>query len=1094
MDKKTRKRSFCAAQAVMDGFHGKGFLSLTGERKFFMIRDLKYMVCYNLEDVTQKHPVFELYLKGAAVYPVSEDATGMSFVIVTRKKRGKQAGEFVFEAHDRQSLEGWIAAIKQCKGVTDGADDEPPGRVFGVTLADSVKRGAYENLPTPIVDCVRYLLQEAQQEMGLFRIAGSSSGIKELKQRYEDDLPVLHTAIHDCSGTLKLFLREMQEPVIPHSHYLGFLSMEATARDPGEKFQLYKAMLMSLPPLNKALMQFLLSFLYIISTHSEVNMMAPKNLGIVFAPNLLRPEVETAQTMLVDGPVTIQIMSFLIDRYVDLFQGEEEVVPIPKSELPKDMTEKPEQSQDTVAKMNKRMFGVMNVQRKGHWKQKHVTVSREDRCLRMFSLKDKAWKKPQLVLSLEGAMVSPCDDLGAEVFAFKIVPPMNPDGKVVASAFPSHSPALARKASSDVHPTALVLAASSAEEFERWMAGLLSIIWQKEGEGDSAISKVEADNQEAERKFKKRASLFEKTKSSIAGAYFSLYTGSEWVQRYVVAFLETHTLDIFRDEAGFYKKDKDVVHVDLFGAKVESLAFDTYNRPDVFVVRPAASNDVYTLCGEDEITVKRWQNALQMMAGTRRKFSTVLDDALMEGSAHVKMKRIGGWQQDRWLALSSDKQLHIYKRKHDKKPEKTLDLTGCIEDKDKDKENKTGEDDAVNLKLPFPFRIAQGKSKYQFCALTDIDRSEWLTAMTKGIMPTSMRALRVLRARNAFQARIDVMRCANNNCQEPKLDGKLYCTAHDTVPGSKPPPRPLIKASASRALHKSAHKQPSDPSDPTASPSTYPTTSSSKKVLCSTCGKKSGLRKFCTLCGAPLSSSSEPPSSTRKPPPRTSPSSSPSTSHKSSKQKPKKTKAVLSGNVEPPKKANAGHLESETKTHQTSKSVSELKSTFEEVVYTDKHKATHKATKSSSTSLKSSLKPSLKASLKASPKSSPKSSVKKVSKKGASYTASTVASRAASSTSSKSRPCTNCGTASTGRKFCTKCGHKTSGTSSGKSKKASNDTDKGPSQTCPKCANPRIPGKAFCPDCGHAFGDKCTSCGTARRPGKLFCVDCGAKF
>ena len=68
-----------------------------------------------------------------------------------------------------------------------------------------------------------------------------------------------------------------------------------------------------LPPSNRAIVAFLMRFLARVAQYSEVNKMSASNLGIVFAPNILRTRVETYETVARDTPLTIGVIKSLIE-------------------------------------------------------------------------------------------------------------------------------------------------------------------------------------------------------------------------------------------------------------------------------------------------------------------------------------------------------------------------------------------------------------------------------------------------------------------------------------------------------------------------------------------------------------------------------------------------------------------------------------------------------------------------------------------------------------------------------------------------------------------------------------------------------------
>ena len=73
-----------------------------------------------------------------------------------------------------------------------------------------------------------------------------------------------------------------------------------------------------LPPPNKALAEILLLFLVRVGEHSAKNKMTPANLAIVFGQILLRPEVETIESMMNASKIT-GIMKFMIEKFEKLF-------------------------------------------------------------------------------------------------------------------------------------------------------------------------------------------------------------------------------------------------------------------------------------------------------------------------------------------------------------------------------------------------------------------------------------------------------------------------------------------------------------------------------------------------------------------------------------------------------------------------------------------------------------------------------------------------------------------------------------------------------------------------------------------------------
>lgn len=77
-------------------------------------------------------------------------------------------------------------------------------------------------------------------------------------------------------------------------------------------------MVEDLPAANKALAEILLLFLSRVGEHCDKNKMSPANLAIAFGPLLLRPEVETIESMMNAAKIT-GIMKFMIENFEKIF-------------------------------------------------------------------------------------------------------------------------------------------------------------------------------------------------------------------------------------------------------------------------------------------------------------------------------------------------------------------------------------------------------------------------------------------------------------------------------------------------------------------------------------------------------------------------------------------------------------------------------------------------------------------------------------------------------------------------------------------------------------------------------------------------------
>ncbi|NXW25597.1 RHG15 protein, partial [Circaetus pectoralis] len=97
--------------------------------------------------------------------------------------------------------------------------------------------------------------------------------------------------VHVVTGALKLFFRELPEPLVPYEFFNPFIEA-IKLPDPQEQVEQVAELVKSLPPANYATLRYLLAHLCRVMERVDVNRMTRQNIGIVFGPTLLRPERE----------------------------------------------------------------------------------------------------------------------------------------------------------------------------------------------------------------------------------------------------------------------------------------------------------------------------------------------------------------------------------------------------------------------------------------------------------------------------------------------------------------------------------------------------------------------------------------------------------------------------------------------------------------------------------------------------------------------------------------------------------------------------------------------------------------------------------
>ncbi|NXL94577.1 RHG15 protein, partial [Alectura lathami] len=113
--------------------------------------------------------------------------------------------------------------------------------------------------------------------------------------------------IHVVTGALKMFFRELPEPLFPYCFFEQFVEAITV-----------KTLVKKLPRPNYDTMKVLFEHLKKIAAKESVNLMSTQSLGIVFGPTLLRPEKETGN-MAVHMLYQNQIVELMLSEYSKIF-------------------------------------------------------------------------------------------------------------------------------------------------------------------------------------------------------------------------------------------------------------------------------------------------------------------------------------------------------------------------------------------------------------------------------------------------------------------------------------------------------------------------------------------------------------------------------------------------------------------------------------------------------------------------------------------------------------------------------------------------------------------------------------------------------
>ncbi|XP_053320629.1 rho GTPase-activating protein 45 isoform X2 [Spea bombifrons] len=217
--------------------------------------------------------------------------------------------------------------------------------LFGRDFSEAALRSP-DLVPFLIRKCVSEIEERALTMKGIYRVNGVKTRVEKLCQAFENGKELVElsqASPHDLSNVLKLYLRQLPEPLMPFRLYNSLMglakeSLRGTEAGKGPKLEnkgtetesevlalviRLKALLQELPHENKTTLQYLMQHLCRVSEQEQLNKMSPSNLGIVFGPALMRPrptEATVSLSSLVDYPHQARIVETLIIFYETIFE------------------------------------------------------------------------------------------------------------------------------------------------------------------------------------------------------------------------------------------------------------------------------------------------------------------------------------------------------------------------------------------------------------------------------------------------------------------------------------------------------------------------------------------------------------------------------------------------------------------------------------------------------------------------------------------------------------------------------------------------------------------------------------------------------
>ncbi|XP_057571714.1 rho GTPase-activating protein 27 isoform X3 [Hippopotamus amphibius kiboko] len=194
-------------------------------------------------------------------------------------------------------------------------------QVFGCALAKLCERER-SRVPRFVQKCIQAVEARGLDIDGLYRISGNLATIQKLRHKVDHDEHLdlddgRWEDVHVITGALKLFFRELPEPLFPFSHFRQFIAA-IKLQDQAQRSRCVRDLVRSMPAPHHDTLRLLFQHLCRVIEHGEQNRMSVQSVAIVFGPTLLRPETEETSM-----PMTMvfqnQVVELILQQCSDIF-------------------------------------------------------------------------------------------------------------------------------------------------------------------------------------------------------------------------------------------------------------------------------------------------------------------------------------------------------------------------------------------------------------------------------------------------------------------------------------------------------------------------------------------------------------------------------------------------------------------------------------------------------------------------------------------------------------------------------------------------------------------------------------------------------
>ncbi|KAM3621813.1 uncharacterized protein V6R79_016404 [Siganus canaliculatus] len=194
-------------------------------------------------------------------------------------------------------------------------------QVFGCRLEMLCDREK-STVPRFVRLCTEAVEKRGLDSDGIYRVSGNLAVIQKLRflVNHEEKLNLDESEwedIHVITGALKLFFRELPEPLVPFGFFTDIVETVKMS-DYMDKVDRLKCLVLNMPPPNHDTLQFMCRHLQRVLEHTDNNRMTTQNIGIVFGPTLMRPERDNGN-MAVNMVYQNQAVELILSEFDHIF-------------------------------------------------------------------------------------------------------------------------------------------------------------------------------------------------------------------------------------------------------------------------------------------------------------------------------------------------------------------------------------------------------------------------------------------------------------------------------------------------------------------------------------------------------------------------------------------------------------------------------------------------------------------------------------------------------------------------------------------------------------------------------------------------------